>query len=33
MPGLAANRHEFKKTNDEETKRSLFPSNYPLEAR
>jgi GST-like protein len=25
--------HEFKKVNDEETKRALFPSNYPLEAR
>ncbi len=25
--------HEFKKTNDEETKRSLFPSNYPSPAR
>jgi hypothetical protein len=21
--------HEFKKVNDEETKRALFPSNYP----
>jgi GST-like protein len=21
--------HEFKKVNDEETKRTLFPSNYP----
>ena len=25
--------HEFKKVNDEETKRALFPSNYPLEAK
>lgn len=24
--------HEFKKVNDEETKRALFPSNYPIEA-
>ncbi|MCD0501479.1 glutathione S-transferase family protein [Bordetella petrii] len=25
----AGTRHEFKRTNDEETKRALFPSNYP----
>jgi GSH-dependent disulfide-bond oxidoreductase len=24
--------HDFKKTNDEETKRALFPSNYPVQA-
>jgi GST-like protein len=24
--------HEFKKVNDEETKRALFPSNYPTAA-
>jgi GSH-dependent disulfide-bond oxidoreductase len=24
--------HEFKKVNDEETKRALFPSNYPSAA-
>jgi len=23
--------HNFKKVNDEETRRALFPSNYPLE--
>jgi GSH-dependent disulfide-bond oxidoreductase len=25
--------HDFKKTNDEETKRALFPSNYPVQAK
>lgn len=25
--------HEFKKVNDEQTRRALFPSNYPVEAR
>ena len=24
-----ADRHQFKKVNDEETRRALFPSNYP----
>jgi GST-like protein len=25
--------HDFKKINDEETKRALFPSNYPVQAK
>lgn len=28
---LVGKDHEFKKVNDDETKRALFPSNYPLE--